>query len=159
MKIEQCSFSGNKIYPGNGQIYVRGDNKTFRFVSSKSASLFHQRKNPRKILWTVLCRRMHKKGITEEEKKKRTRRTMKFQRAIVGANLDVLKERRTQRPEVRAAQRSEAIKAAKDKKAAKETEKKLAKAKTQATQAQKNITKVSKQGARGANVKVAAKSR
>jgi ribosomal protein L24E len=49
-----------------GKLYVRGDSKVFRFVSSKSASLFLQRKNPRRIAWTVLYRRMHKKGVTEE---------------------------------------------------------------------------------------------
>ncbi|CAJ0922415.1 16134_t:CDS:2 [Entrophospora sp. SA101] len=39
---------------------------TYRFTGSKSESLFLQRLNPRKISWTVLYRRMHKKGITEE---------------------------------------------------------------------------------------------
>ena len=66
MKIELDSFSGTKIYPGRGTLFVRGDSKIFRFQSSKSASLFHQRKNPRRISWTVLYRRQHKKGISEE---------------------------------------------------------------------------------------------
>ncbi|KAF5092113.1 hypothetical protein D0Z00_004723, partial [Geotrichum galactomycetum] len=43
MKIEIDSFSGNKIYPGRGTLFVRGDSKIFRFYSSKTASLFHQR--------------------------------------------------------------------------------------------------------------------
>jgi ribosomal protein L24E len=35
--------------------------QVFRFSTSKSSSLFLQRKNPRKIAWTVVYRRMHKK--------------------------------------------------------------------------------------------------
>ena len=52
------------------------------FLGSKTESLYFQRKNPRKIAWTVLYRRKHKKGIEQENKKNRTRRTKKFTRAI-----------------------------------------------------------------------------
>lgn len=48
-----------------GKIYVRGDSKVFRFQNGKTESLFLQRKNPRRIAWTVLFRRAHKKGISE----------------------------------------------------------------------------------------------
>ena len=48
-----------------GKLYVRGDSKIFRFQNGKTESLFLQRKNPRRIAWTVLFRRQHKKGITE----------------------------------------------------------------------------------------------
>lgn len=48
-----------------GKLYVRGDSKVFRFFNGKSESLFLQRKNPRRIAWTILFRRMHKKGISE----------------------------------------------------------------------------------------------
>ena len=48
-----------------GALFVRGDNKIFRFAKGKSESLFLQRKNPRRIAWTVLYRRQHKKGISE----------------------------------------------------------------------------------------------
>ena len=34
-------------------------------------------------------RRKHKKGIEEDVAKKRTKRTQKFQRAVVGASLNV----------------------------------------------------------------------
>ncbi|KAF9199812.1 60S ribosomal protein L24, partial [Podila verticillata] len=51
-RIEICAFSGAKIYPGKGKIYVRVDNRSFRFVNGKAESLFLQRKNPRKISWT-----------------------------------------------------------------------------------------------------------
>ncbi|ODM21022.1 60S ribosomal protein L24 [Aspergillus cristatus] len=132
MRTYDDSFSGQKIYPGKGKLFVRGDSKIFRFQNGKSESLFLQRKNPRRISWTVLYRRQHKKGISEEVAKKRTRRVVKSQRAIVGASLDVIKERRNQRPEARAAARQEAIKQAKEKKAASESAKKAEKAKSAA---------------------------
>ncbi|WP_411027208.1 hypothetical protein [Salmonella sp. s54925] len=47
--------------------------------------------------------------------KKRTRRNVKFQRAIQGATLENIMAKRNQKPEVRKAQREQAIRAAKDK--------------------------------------------
>lgn len=145
MKIEVDSFSGSKIYPGRGTLFVRGDSKIFRFQSSKSASLFQQRKNPRRISWTVLYRRHHKKGISEEAAKKRTRKTVKHQRAIVGASLELIKERRSQKPSDR--------KAARDSKLAKDKEaKKAAKAARKAEKAKavaSGASVVSKQQAKG----------
>ncbi|PWW78424.1 hypothetical protein C7212DRAFT_362902 [Tuber magnatum] len=159
MKVELDSFSGAKIFPSKGKLYVRGDSKVFRFVNGKSESLFLQRKNPRRIAWTVLFRRMHKKGISEEVAKKRSRKTVKHQRAIVGASLDVIKERRSMRPEARQAARAQAIKEGKEKKAAAESKKKAEKAKSAAGAARGNAQKVSKQGAKGAAQKVQARTR
>lgn len=68
------------------------------------------KRNPRKVTWTVLYRRKHKKGIEEETTRKRTRRTQKFQRAIVGASLNEILAKRNMKPEVRKAQREQAIK-------------------------------------------------
>lgn len=48
-----------------GKLYIRGDSKIFRFQNGKTESLFLQRKNPRRIAWTTLYRRQHKKGISE----------------------------------------------------------------------------------------------
>lgn len=121
---------------------------------------------------------MHKKGISEvcisqsfiidcatfklltpiqEVAKKRTRRTVKSQRAIVGLSLDVLKEKRSLRPEARQAARAQAIKDGKAKKAEAENKKKAEKAKSASVAARGG--KVSKQGAKGAAPKVQAKSR
>jgi Ribosomal protein L24e len=95
----------------------------FRFGASKNESLFLQRKNPRKIAWTQLYRRMHKKGITEEVAKKRSRRTVKHQRGIVGADLEAIKAKRTQSVQDRTQQRLAAISKAKAEKKAKEAKK------------------------------------
>jgi len=160
MRTYDDTFSGDKIYPGKGKLYIRGDSKIFRFQNGKTESLFLQRKNPRRIAWTTLFRRMHKKGISEEVAKKRSRRTVKHQRAIVGASLDVIKERRAQRPEARAAARQAAIKEGKEKKTAQESKKKMEKAKSAAGAARGQTQKIqSKQGAKGAPNKVSAKSR
>ncbi|CAI4934370.1 BAD_collapsed_G0020150.mRNA.1.CDS.1 [Saccharomyces cerevisiae] len=155
MKVEIDSFSGAKIYPGRGTLFVRGDSKIFRFQNSKSASLFKQRKNPRRIAWTVLFRKHHKKGITEEVAKKRSRKTVKAQRPITGASLDLIKERRSLKPEVRKANREEKLKANKEKKKAEKAARKVEKAKSAGTQS----SKFSKQQAKGAFQKVAATSR
>ncbi|KAL2158405.1 hypothetical protein VTH06DRAFT_4453 [Thermothelomyces fergusii] len=161
MRTYDDSFSGQRIYPGKGKVYVRGDSKVFRFQNGKSESLFLQRKNPRRISWTVLYRRQHRKGISEEVAKKRTRRTIKSQRAIVGASLEVIKERRSMRPEARNAARLAAIKESKEKKQAAQAAKKAEKAKNAAAAAkgQPSGRVTSKQGAKGAPVKVQAKSR
>jgi len=139
-----------------GKLFVRADSKIFRFQNGKTESLFLQRKNPRRIAWTVLCRRQRRKGISEEQAKTRRRRQIKSQRAVVGASLDVIKERRSMRPEARTAQRSEAIKAGKEKRAAAESLKKAEKAKTASKSASGQAirqTQVSKQQTRGAVAK------
>lgn len=103
--------------------------QVFRFVSSKSESLFLQRKNPRKIAWTIVYRRMHKKGITEEIAKKRSRKTVKNQRGVVGASLDAIAAKRNQKPEVRAAAQAQALAKSKEDKRKRQEERKANKAK------------------------------
>lgn len=86
---------------------------------------------------------------------------MKQQRGIVGASLDIIKERRSQRPEARAAARQEAIKAGKEKKATNESKKKMEKAKSAASAARGQVRAniQSKQGAKGAPSKATGKVR
>ncbi|KAL4063792.1 60S ribosomal protein L24, partial [Scleroderma citrinum] len=122
-KLEIDSFSGYRIYPAKGKLFVRGDSKIFRFANSKNSSLFLQRKNPRKISWTQVYRRMHKKGITEEIAKKRSRRVVKHQRGVVGADLAAIAAKRNQTAAVRSQQRLAAIQKAKTEKKEKESKK------------------------------------
>merc|ERR1712105_482403 len=103
---------------------VRTDGKTFVFLNSKCERGYRLKRNPREVRGTILYRRKHKKGMDEETAKKRTRRTQKYQRAIVGASLTDIMAKRNMKPEVRKAQREQAIRAAKEKnKAAKATKK------------------------------------
>ncbi|KAJ4321077.1 60S ribosomal protein L24 [Fusarium piperis] len=160
MRTYDDTFSGERIYPGKGKLYIRGDSKIFRFQNGKSESLFLQRKNPRRIAWTVLYRRQHRKGISEEVAKKRSRRAVKSQRGIVGASLDVIKEKRNIRPEARSAARAQAIQESKEKKQADAAAKKAEKAKLAAAAGKGQAGRqVSKQGAKGSAPKVQARSR
>lgn len=96
----------------------------------------------------------------QEVAKKRSRRTVKHQRAIVGASLDVIKERRSMRPEAREAARKAAIASGKEKRSAAQSAKKAEKAKSAASAAKGQTSRIaSKQGAKGAPKKVAATSR
>merc|ERR1719187_1168919 len=117
MKQELCYFSGYKIHPGHGKRYARVDGKVFNFLNNKCQACFMMKCNPRKTNWTVLYRRKNRKGTQEEVAKKRSRRTTKFHRAIAGLTLEQINAKRNQKPEVRKAQREQAIKAA-NKKAA-----------------------------------------
>merc|ERR1712113_1300294 len=128
MKVELCSFSGFKIYPGHGIRVVKQDGRAYVFINGKCEKAHAMKRNPRKVNWTVLYRRKHKKGLQEETSKKRTRRTQKFQRAITGASLADILAKRNQKPEVRKAQREQAIRAAKEKQKAKNALKKVQKA-------------------------------
>lgn len=78
-------------------------------MNAKCAKAHLAKRNPRKVEWTVLYRRKHKKGITEEVSKKKTKKATKFQRAITGASLADIMAKRNQKPEVRQAQREQAI--------------------------------------------------
>merc|ERR1712178_38139 len=99
-------------------------------------------RNPREVTWTVLYRRKHKKGQEEDVSKKRNKRTQKFQRAVVGATLADIMAKRNQKPEVRKAQREQAVRAAKEqKKTTKSTSKKPA---SSAAAAQKKAAKAQK---------------
>ncbi|XP_035909538.1 60S ribosomal protein L24 [Anopheles stephensi] len=147
MKIGLCAFSGFKIYPASGKTLVKADGKTFTFLNKKCERSFLMKRNPRKVKWTVLYRRKHKKGIVEEAAKKRTRRTQKFQRAIVGASLSEIMAKRNMKPEVRKAQREQAIKAAKEKKAKQTDKKPKAAAQTNPKQQKTKAAKVAQKAA------------
>merc|ERR1712203_392073 len=131
-KIELCSYSGYKIYPGRGRTFIKQDGKTYKFLDGRSHKAHLLKRNPRKVTWTVLYRRKHRKGIEEEVSKKRTKRTQKFQRAVVGATLQDILAKRNQKPDVRKAQREQAIRAAKEVKKTQKATKKPAAAATKA---------------------------
>merc|ERR1712243_19215 len=147
MKIELCNYSGYKVYPSRGITFIKADGKTFRFLDGRSKKAHRLKRNPRKVTWTVLYRRKHRKGVEEETTKKKTRRTHKFQRAIVGASLNEILAKRNQKPELRKAQRDEAIRAAKEVKKTKKDTKapkaaaKETKPKAKPSKAAKNVQK------------------
>ncbi|KAM3576245.1 hypothetical protein VYU27_001953 [Nannochloropsis oceanica] len=109
-----CSFSEYRVYPGHGIRFVRRDSATLVFSTAKTKGLYNQRKKAARLVWTQGWRRLHKKIKVEEVQKRRSRRTTKFQRAIVGASLDEIKKKRAQKPAERSAQREAALKEVKE---------------------------------------------
>ena len=86
-------MSEYRIWPGTGKLFVRRDGKPVYLGSSKAQSLTLQRKKPAKLMWTQAWRRLHKKGLSEANLKKRRTRTNKVQRAVVGLSLDDIKKK------------------------------------------------------------------
>merc|ERR1711953_508830 len=124
MRAELCHFSGLKIYPGHGCCSIRNDGKQIRLLSSKAKALYHDKKNPRKLRWTLLYRRKNKKGVSNEASlKRRVRRNVKAAKAVAGLSYNELLAKKQQKPEIRQKQRDNAIKAAKEKKMAAEANK------------------------------------
>lgn len=132
---------------------MRRDSATLVFSTSKTKGLYNQRKKAARLLWTQGWRRLHKKIKVEEIQKRRSRKTTKFQRAIVGASLDEIKKKRSQKPAERSAQREAALKEVKERaKAQKAARAKAAKTIGGAAGGSKQASKTksaSKGGARG----------
>jgi len=88
VKTEKCAFSEYNVYPGHGMRMVRRDGQPVTLGGSKTKSMMLQRMKPSKLQWTQGWRRLNKKMQVDTTVKKRTRKTTKFQRAIVGASLE-----------------------------------------------------------------------
>merc|ERR1739844_54044 len=142
VKTELCNFSGYRIYPGHGRRYIRGDSKPFWFSDHRCHNDFMMKRNPRKLSWTQLYRRLHKKGTLEEVQKRRARRTVKAARPIEGADLAYIRAKRNQKPEVRQAAREAALREIKEQKRKKQAEKK---------QAEKKVDKSTKRAQKAQN--------
>jgi len=98
VKTETCAFSEYRIYPGHGLRVVRTDGNIVILSNSKCKGLVKQRKKPAKLVWTQAWRRANKKLRAETTTRKKTKKTTRFQRAIVGASLDEIKKVRNQKP-------------------------------------------------------------
>ncbi|KAL4340467.1 hypothetical protein GQ457_08G018660 [Hibiscus cannabinus] len=135
LKTELCRFSGAKIYPGKGIRFVRSDSQVFLFSNSKCKRYFHNRLKPSKLTWTAMYRKQHKKDIAQEAVKKRRRATKKpYSRSIVGATLEVIQKKRSEKPEVRDAAREAALREIKERIKKTKDEKKAKKAEVAAKQ-------------------------
>ena len=111
VKTELCAFSEYRVYPGHGMRMVRRDGQAITMGSHKVKSLVKQRKKPAKLLWTQSWRRLHKKGNIDGVAKKRTRKTARIQRAIVGVSLEELRKRRAApKPKVNATESAKDVK-------------------------------------------------
>ncbi len=130
-KTEQCVYSEYKIWPGRGKKFAGKDGKVHYFISKKCAALFKRKTKPVKLTWTQAWRRFNKKIKQDDITKRRTRKTTRVQKAIVGMSLDEIRRRRAEKPDERKAKMDAAQKEIRDRKK-KEIEKKKAEKKVQA---------------------------
>merc|ERR1712196_491369 len=121
VKTELCQYSGFRIYPGHGKKFVRSDQKMFTFVNAKSERCFKMKRRNLTTKWTVHYRRINKKGTLEEnEKKRRSKKTVARTREIVGLTPEMLEKKKTARPAAaKDKQREAALKELKSRKGAK----------------------------------------
>jgi len=138
MRTEMCQFSGLKVFPGHGKNYIKADGKRVVLINGKSEVLYKNKKNPRKVTWTILYRRKNKKGtMTEIDAKKRKRRVVKQTRGAGSQSWAEIQAKKAQRPEIRKAQKEAAIEKAKAKKKEQAARKKAASANTKKAAPQK----------------------
>eukprot|EP01006_Ploeotia_vitrea_P020962 TRINITY_DN53288_c0_g1_i1.p1 TRINITY_DN53288_c0_g1~~TRINITY_DN53288_c0_g1_i1.p1 ORF type:complete len:149 (-),score=34.68 TRINITY_DN53288_c0_g1_i1:51-497(-) len=127
MKKDQCYFGGSPIHPGRGIRYVPAlvvsTRAVLAFQCNKTFRLFLRKKNPRKIDWTVMYRKINKKNVTEEVIRKRARKVKKVQRAYTGADLETIRHKKAQRNTIRIAARDAAVKEIKERKEKKKVNK------------------------------------
>merc|ERR1712232_1228414 len=62
-------------HPGHGKKIIKNDSKQYWIINKKIEKHFWDKKNPKKVPWTMVYRKIHKKGLVEESRRKR--RTMK----------------------------------------------------------------------------------
>ena len=145
-RVEICHFSGYRIHPGHGKKVVKTDAKSFWIINGKVEKHFWDKKNPRKVPWTVVFRKIHKKGLVEETRKRRTRKQQKVTRAIVGASIELINKKRSIKPEQRKSDREAALRKAKEERKKAKEAKKLAKPAAAGKKADQRAQKTQKSG-------------
>merc|ERR1711966_592315 len=120
VKTELCNYSGFRIYPGHGKKFVRGDQKLFTFITAKTESCFKMKRRNLTTKWTVQYRRINKKGTLEEnEKKRRSKKTVVRTREIVGLSKETIEKKKAAKPASKDKQKDSVLKELKSRKGAK----------------------------------------
>ena len=140
-KTELCSFTENKIYPGRGRKFIAKDGRVSWFISTKARSLFHQKIKAVKLTWSQAWRRFNKKNRVDEIQKRRTRKTTRVQKAVVGMSLDEIKRRKAETREDRDRKAEASAKDVKERQAKKIQAKKAEKAKQSKATAAPKVAK------------------
>ena len=68
----------------------------------KTVRLYEAKVNPRRVAWTIISRKMRKKGVQEDSKKISHRKRTKVQRGFAGATVDEINAKKNEKPESRA---------------------------------------------------------
>merc|ERR1712226_925493 len=137
-KTEKCSYTEYKIVPGRGSRFISKDGRTHYFISTKARSLFHQKIKPVKLTWTLAWRAYNKKIKVDDIQKKRSRKTTRIQKAVVGMSIEEIRRKKAESREDRDKNADAAAKEIKDRKAKQMQSKKSAAAKQGGKGAKKN---------------------
>ena len=135
IKTDPCGFTEMKIYPGRGCRFAARDGKIHLFIGSKARQLYHNKIKPVKLYWTQASRRFLKKTKVVDIQKKRTKRTTRVQKAVVGMSLDEIKRKRSEDVKTRDTNLESTKKELKERNVKKMQAKKQDKAKQQKTTA------------------------
>ena len=144
-KTQTCSYTEYKIVPGRGTRFISKDGRTHYFISTKARSLYHQKIKPVKLTWTTAWRAYNKKIKVDDISKKRSRKTTRIQKAVVGMSIEEIRRKKNESREDRDKANDAAQKEIKDRKAKQMQAKKAEKAKAnkgagkQAEKAVKNV--------------------
>ena len=116
MRKDECEFSSFIMHPGTGRRYVPfaflSTKPVLPFARPKCMALYLRKKNPRTVPWTRTFRRLHKKTSAETTARRRSHKSSKVARAIVGAELSYIQEvRAKQAPKVDRSAKGKAVRA------------------------------------------------
>ena len=100
-KTDRCSFTQFSIVPGRGRRLIGKDGRINYLISTKARKLFTRKIKPVKLTWTTAWRAFNKKIKIDDSHKKRTKKTAKVQKAVVGMSLDEIKRRKAESREDR----------------------------------------------------------
>lgn len=149
-KTDLCSYTENKIYPGKGRRHIAKDGRLYFFINNKARMMFHQRVKAVKLTWTLAWRRFNKKIRVDELSKKRTRKTVRVQKAVVGMSLDEIKRKKAETRDERDKKHDAALQEVKARKVKEMQAKKAEKAKIAKVAQPKNAApKVKTSGPKG----------
>ena len=115
-KTEICAYTEYKIYPGRGRKFIAKDGRHHYFFCNKARQLYHQKIKNVKLTWTQAWRRFNKKIRIDELSRKRTRKTTRVQKAVVGMSLDEIKRRKAESRDERDKKHETAVKEIKERK-------------------------------------------
>lgn len=115
VKTQVCSWSELKIYPGHGKTFISKEGKQYKLLSKKVFKLLCRKVKAQCVRWTPTWRRNHKKDAVQGNARRRTRKTARFQKSIVGMTMQDIVQRKCKIPELRK-ENAERIAAAKEKK-------------------------------------------
>ena len=99
IKTEVDAFTEDRIYPGHGKRFVSRNGQLVIFGSSKTASMFVQKKRPLALAYTFAWRKAHKKVQTDMNAKRRVRgNKTQAVRGIVGMSAEEIRAKRAAKP-------------------------------------------------------------